>query len=159
MPSLLNNLQQQESLTKSQLELIETVVEYGLSQYHKETAEVSIILVDDEYIRSLNAEYRGLNQPTDVLSFAIQEDQPGTPVLQINPENQFPELLGDIFISVQRAVEQAENYHHSLEREISYLAVHGLLHLLGFDHQSPDDTTRMRTAEEEILNHFQLNRI
>jgi probable rRNA maturation factor len=159
MPILINNLQQKEPLTKSQFELIETIARYGLGCYQKETAEVSIIFADDDYLRNLNFEYRGLDQPTDVLSFAIWEEQPGTPVLSGASADELPELLGDIFISVERAVAQAKSYHHPLEREICYLTIHGLLHLLGFDHQTPEATTRMRQAEEQILAKFDIKRV
>jgi probable rRNA maturation factor len=159
MPILINNLQQKEPFTKSQFELIETIVKYGLGYYQKETAEVSIIFADDDYLRNLNFEYRGLNQPTDVLSFAIGEEQPGTPVVNGESAVGLPELLGDIFISVERAVEQAKSYHHSLEREICYLTIHGLLHLLGFDHRTTEETTKMRQAEEQILANFDIKRV
>jgi probable rRNA maturation factor len=111
--------------------------------------------VDNEYIRELNRDYRGLDQPTDVLSFAIQEgaDEEIGPM----PEG-VPELLGDIFISVERTIEQAESYGHSVERELCYLAVHGLLHLLGYDHQEPEETAAMRQQEERVLAEFTLVR-
>ncbi len=159
MAILINNLQQKEPFTKSQLEMIETIVQYGLGCHQKETAEISIIFVDDDYIQNLNLEYRGLDQPTDVLSFAIKEEQLGTPAINGTSMDELPELLGDIFISVERAVAQAKSYHHTLERELCYLTIHGLLHLLGFDHQTPETITEMRQAEEQILEKFGINRV
>jgi probable rRNA maturation factor len=155
MPILLNNLQNQKALSEAEISRISTVLDFGLARYNKSVAETSLILVNDAYIRELNREYRGFDQPTDVLSFAMQEGDDG-PEIPFSAD--FPELLGDIYISVERAVEQAESYGHSLERELCYLAVHGLLHLLGFDHQGPDDTRAMREEEEAIMKKFALER-
>ena len=105
-----------------------------------------MMLVDDEYIKNLNAQYRGLDRATDVLSFAL--DEGAEPDIIDGPEEK---LLGDIVISLDTACRQAEEYNHSVEREISYLTVHGLLHLLGYDHQEPEDKQRMREQEEYIL--------
>ncbi|HEX3047719.1 MAG TPA: rRNA maturation RNase YbeY [Bacillota bacterium] len=154
MAILVNDIQAKLPVSEAQLSLIEQVLQSGLKLHQKENAEVSVILVDNEYIQTLNRDYRGYDQPTDVLSFAMLDEQPDTPALIPNDssrESELPELLGDIFISVEKAFEQAESYGHSPEREFCYLAVHGLLHLLGFDHQSPEETAAMRQAEEEIL--------
>lgn len=155
MGIFLNNLQKAVPILPEQQQQLERVLQSGLTLHHHGAAEASVILVDNEYIQDLNQQYRGLDQPTDVLSFAMLDDSADElPVLSedspASPENR-PELLGDIFISVERAVEQAEDYGHSVNRELCYLAVHGLLHLLGFDHQNPGDQERMRQAEEEIL--------
>ena len=163
MAILVNDIQSKQPISETQSTLIEQVLQSGLKLHQKENAEVSVVLVDDDYIQTLNRDYRGYDQPTDVLSFAMLDEQPETPAL-IPDESlrsgaqEVPELLGDIFISVEKAFEQAESYGHSPEREISYLAVHGLLHLLGFDHQSPEETGAMRQAEEEILAAFTLQR-
>lgn len=111
-----------------------------------EEAEVSLMLVDDQRIQALNREYRGVDRPTDVLSFALQEDT------EEEPDSEFEdEMLGDIVISAERAREQAEEYGHSFEREIVYLAVHGTLHLLGYDHEEENDKQEMRNKEEEVM--------
>ena len=157
MAILLNNIQTKVEIDNHFTGLLERTLEAGLNINQKTAAEVSIVLVDDGYIQQLNSEYRGIDQPTDVLSFAIQEDQPDTPLFPKGGMD-LPELLGDIFISVERAVEQADSYGHSLEREFCYLAIHGLLHLLGFDHQTTEQTEQMRQAEERILSQFDLNR-
>ncbi|MHB1418936.1 MAG: rRNA maturation RNase YbeY [Bacillota bacterium] len=118
-------------------------------------AEVSVLLVDDERIRELNFSYRGINAPTDVLSFAMMEQTEDEPeVLDAEEET----ILGDIVISMERAVQQAEEYGHGVEREVGYLMVHGFLHLLGYDHQQEDDQLRMRSREEEILKSVDLSR-
>lgn len=158
MPTLLNNIQTAHSLSDDQLGLITAVLDFGLGRFDKAEAEVSLVLVDNDYIQELNLEYRGIDQPTDVLSFAMEEGE--EMVVLADPEDgePMPELLGDIYISVERAREQAESYGHTFERELSYLAVHGLLHLMGFDHQNPEDTTLMRAEEEKVLQEFMLER-
>ena len=116
-------------------------------------AEVSLMLVDDQRIHALNLEYRGVDRPTDVLSFALQEE------MEEEPESEFEdEMLGDIVISVPRARAQAEEYGHSFERELVYLAVHGTLHLLGYDHEEETDKHEMRRKEEEVMALLKLER-
>ncbi|HWQ40666.1 MAG TPA: rRNA maturation RNase YbeY [Desulfosporosinus sp.] len=116
-------------------------------------AEVSLMLVDDERIHALNQEYRGVDRPTDVLSFALQED------MEEEPDAAFEDdMLGDIVISAERAKEQAAEYGHSFEREIVYLAVHGTLHLLGYDHEEEKDKQAMRSKEEEVMAILRLER-
>jgi len=116
-------------------------------------AEVSIMLVDDQRIHALNLEYRGVDRPTDVLSFALQEE------MEEEPDSEFEdEMLGDIVISVPRVRAQAVEYGHSFERELVYLAVHGTLHLLGYDHEEESDKQEMRQKEEEIMALLKLER-
>jgi probable rRNA maturation factor len=154
MPTLLNNLQDQ-CLTTAQELKVSALLDYGLQIFNKSSAEVSLVLVDDDYIRELNLTYGGLDQPTDVLSFALEEaDEPPL----VADGEVIPELLGDIYISVTRAAEQAATYGHSFEREMGFLAVHGLLHLLGYDHQTPEETAVMREKEEQIMREFALER-
>lgn len=114
-----------------------------------EDVEVGVLWVDDVYIRALNLEYRGLDCPTDVLSFALQEQSEGEPEILDDPFREM--LLGDIIISLETAQRQAQEYGHSLEREVGFLLVHGALHLLGFDHQAEAEQSVMRREEEEIL--------
>jgi probable rRNA maturation factor len=152
MPTFLNNIQGQP-LTESQERQITAILDYGLQIFNKSTAEISLVLVDNDYIQELNLAYRGLNQPTDVLSFALEETDDAPEVVN---KAEIPELLGDIYISVERAAEQAVTYGHSFERELCYLAVHGLLHLMGFDHQTPEETAVMREREEQLMREFSL---
>jgi probable rRNA maturation factor len=151
MPTRLNDLQA-PSLTAEQERQIIALLDYGLEIFYKSAAEVSLVLADDEYLRQLNREYRGIDQPTDVLSFAMAEGLPAPETVDLL------ELLGDIYISKTRAVAQADSYGHSFQRELCYLAVHGLLHLLGFDHQTPEATAVMREREERIMREFGLER-
>ncbi len=111
-----------------------------------ERTEVDITIVDDEEIHMLNRDYRNVDRPTDVLSFALDEES-----------EEEPELLGDIIISAETASRQAEEFGHGLEREIVYLAVHGLLHLLGYDHMTDEDKAVMRAKEEEALREIRLS--
>lgn len=119
-----------------------------------EDAEVSLTLTDDARIWELNRTYRGVDQPTDVLSFALQEQDEEEPDIFGFEDN----VLGDIIISVERAREQAAEYGHTLEREIVYLAVHGTLHLLGFDHETEAEKEIMRHLEETAMALLALSR-
>jgi len=122
--------------------------------------EASVTLTDNETIKELNLEHRGIDRATDVLSFPIIEYVDGEP--QIQPGDIDPDsgrvFLGDIIISVEKAFEQAGNFGHSVERELSFLAVHGALHLLGYDHETETDEKRMFSLQEDILNEMGLIR-
>jgi probable rRNA maturation factor len=114
--------------------------------------EVSVSFVDDEEIHALNRAYRGVDRPTDVLSFALEEgdDFPA-------PDGTLP-VLGDIVISVPTAVRQAAEYGHSVERETGFLLVHGFLHLLGYDHDTEEAEREMFGLQEEVLQGLGLTR-
>ncbi len=115
-------------------------------------AEVDLTLVDDQDIQALNRQYRGVDRPTDVLSFALND--PG----EIPEPEVASGMLGDVIISAERALAQSEEFRHSLARELCYLAVHGTLHLLGYDHEKPEDRAVMREKEEGILRSLGLDR-
>ena len=117
-------------------------------------AEVSVSFLNNEQIRQLNAEFRHKDMPTDVLSFPLGQDG----VYDLNHETQ-AYMLGDIAISVEKAVEQAERFGHSLQREIAFLTVHSMLHLLGYDHEADGiEAVRMREKEETVLKQLGLER-
>ena len=117
-------------------------------------AEISVRFVDNEMIRELNREYRDIDRETDVLSFPLGENG----VYDRNPATGAA-LLGDIVISVPKAMEQAEEYGHSLDREIGFLTVHSMLHLLGYDHVNGGlQAVRMREKEEQVLTLLGLKR-
>ncbi len=122
--------------------------------------EAFITLTDNAAIQEINADCRGIDKPTDVLSFPMIEYRDGRPDIlpgDIDPEtNRVP--LGDIIISVEKAIEQAESYGHSPEREFAFLAVHGMLHLLGFDHENEQDESIMFGKQEAILAEIGLER-
>ncbi len=109
--------------------------------------EVNITFVDNEKIKELNAQYRNIDSATDVLSFPMGENGE----YPVNPETNF-KILGDIVISVERAVAQAEEYDHSLRRELGFLTTHSMLHLLGYDHVNGGiEAAKMREREEEVM--------
>lgn len=124
--------------------------------------EVALSFVDDEAIRELNKEYRGLDKVTDVLSFALTENDTDELVIVFNNEDwdeaPDPDLLGDIVISIPRALEQSKDYGHSVEREIGFLFVHGFLHLIGYDHQDEAAEQIMIAKQEHILSQIGLTR-
>ncbi|MDP4083472.1 MAG: rRNA maturation RNase YbeY [Bacillota bacterium] len=117
--------------------------------------EVSITFVTNERIWEINRDYRDKDAPTDVISFAMEELGEGE--IKLIGED-IPRVLGDIIISVQRAKEQAEEYGHSFMRELGFLAVHGFLHLLGYDHMTADEEKVMFTKQREILDEYGLIR-
>lgn len=121
-----------------------------------DAAEVDVTIVDDEEIHAINKEYRHMDKPTDVISFALDDELEDSdePELIGGPEEH---LLGDIIISAETAQRQGEEFGHGLEREILYLGVHGLLHLLGYDHMEPEDKKLMRAKEEEALRELHIS--
>ena len=111
----------------------------------KNNTEVSVTFADDESIRKLNAEYRNLDRPTDVLSFPIEDDVEAADESQVL-------MLGDIVISLERAAAQAEEYGHSFKREVAFLCAHSMLHLLGYDHElGEEQDVDMRRRQREIM--------
>ena len=104
----------------------------------------SIIFVDNEEIKKLNKEYRGIDKITDVISFALEDNK--------DIINNDLRILGDIYICIPRMIEQANSYGHDIKRELSFLTVHGLLHLLGYDHMNKEDEKVMFDLQELILN-------
>ena len=118
--------------------------------------EVSVTFMFDDDLQKINSEYRGIDAPTDVISFALEEMSEGETA--IVAEQGMPTVLGDIIISVETARRQAEEYGHDLTREIGFLALHGFLHLLGYDHLNEADETKMFTRQKEILDSLGLER-
>ena len=126
----------------------------AVAKLHKLSAktEVSVSLVNDEVIHVLNKDYRGIDRPTDVLSFALDEAE--EPVEIGGPGDH---LLGDIIISAETALRQGKEYGHGFNRELVYLGVHSLLHLLGYDHMNKEDKAVMREEEEKALRMIHLS--
>jgi len=124
------------------------------SEGYKDSYEISVSFVNDEAIHALNKEHRGIDRPTDVLSFPLGENGK----YDLDPDSG-AYLLGDIVISIETAYRQAEIYGHTLEREIGFLTVHSMLHLLGYDHEQGKLQERlMREKEEEILGSLGISR-
>ena len=127
-----------------ELKDVEYVLNKAIEIEKTGTVNFNVIIVDNEYTHKLNKEYRGIDRPTDVISFALEDSE------DIKYEDF--RLLGDIYISIDKAKEQAEEYGHSFKREICFLAVHGLLHLLGYDHMEKEEEKIMFSKQELILN-------
>ncbi|OTP09900.1 endoribonuclease YbeY [Enterococcus sp. 10A9_DIV0425] len=124
-----------------------------------EETEMSVTFMDNAAIQEINREYRGKDAPTDVISFALEEEgEDEIPVIFEEMENPLPRVLGDIMISTERAKEQAKEYGHSYDREIGFLAVHGFLHINGYDHMTPEDEEEMFGLQKEILDAYGLKR-
>lgn len=149
-----------KSLKQEEINLIEDII-YASAKKLKidENFELSITIVKNEEIKEINQKYRSIDQVTDVISFAIEDNDEN----EINfffegKESPFPRLLGDIFISIDKTKEQAQEYGHSFERELSFLVVHGFLHLNGYDHQTKKEEKEMFRLQEEILKGYGLER-
>lgn len=159
MPGYVNNLQEKVKVDSKLLDILTLVVSAALKQEgFGGDPEVSIVLVDDGYIRELNRQYRNIDQPTDVLSFAMSESTGEEPDYDDETEGCEEDILGDIIISTETAVRQADEFGHSLEREMAYLTAHGMFHLLGWDHEDEDSRAVMREKEERLLATLNITR-
>jgi probable rRNA maturation factor len=127
-------------------QLLRTVQAALENQKQPDDTEVTVVITDDAKVQELNRVFRGVDSPTDVLSFSAREGQEF-----ITPQG-LSNYLGDIVISYPTAVAQAKEQGHSIERELALLIVHGCLHLLGYDHQTAQDQERMWTIQEQILS-------
>ncbi|MFC7372537.1 rRNA maturation RNase YbeY [Fictibacillus iocasae] len=143
-----------ELLTVQDQQFVGAVLEKAAEMEDTGPAEVSVTFVSRVRIQEINSEYRGKNKPTDVISFAMEE---GDDELSIKGAD-LPRMLGDIIICHDVAKEQAEDYGHTMERELGFLAVHGFLHLLGYDHMTDVEESIMFARQEEILASLQLGR-
>ena len=133
-------------ITENNMKAIEKAIETVLDSEDKQgDFEVSVSFVTKDEIKLLNREYRNVDSETDVLSFPMDEDEFDGII-----------LLGDIVLSTQKIIEQANDYEHSLEREMLYLTVHSMLHLVGYDHMNSEDKEEMRSKEKEIMKKLQI---
>ena len=133
-----------------ELKYLDEVIRYTLKCENALDSELDVIFVDNEYIHKINREYRGVDRPTDVISFALEDE----PDIKLDHR-----ILGDIYISIDKAREQANEYGHSLKRELCFLTVHGVLHLLGYDHmKSKKDEEVMFGKQDKILNDLGIER-
>lgn len=153
-----------ERVAKQHLALIETLLVSAAEKLNLgENFEVSVTVVDNEKIQEINREYRKKDKVTDVISFAIEDNDELDFEVFFDDEFEgeemdIPRLLGDIFFSIDKAEEQAESFGHSLEREIGFLVVHGFLHLNGYDHQTEEEEKEMFDLQEDILEANDLER-
>lgn len=142
------------NLTKENIaeeKLLEEILLYAMEKEKLTNTNFDIIFVDNDYIHNLNKTYRNIDRPTDVITFALEDEDKMVNGSDIR-------ILGDIFISLDKAHEQAIEYNHSFQREICFLAVHGFYHLLGYDHMTKEDEIIMFEKQEEILSHFNIKK-
>ena len=111
--------------------------------------EISLVFTDSETVRRLNRDYRGVDEPTDVLAFYMLPQKETTPTFVLPPDG--ITRIGEVIISYPQAVEQAKEQGHSVEQELALLIIHGILHLLGYDHEQPEEEAKMRAREKELL--------
>jgi probable rRNA maturation factor len=143
-------------ITASAQQLVENVLQFAAQKENiEEGTELSVTFVDNRRIQEINKEYRNKDAATDVISFAMEEM--GEDEMKIIGAD-IPRVLGDIIISIERTKEQADEYGHSFDRELGFLALHGFLHLLGFDHMTESDEKVMFTKQKEILDEYGLSR-
>ncbi|MGL5651880.1 MAG: rRNA maturation RNase YbeY [Paraclostridium sp.] len=151
MEIILDNRQDKIKVSEDLLGKInDIIVETLYYEGYDDNYEVSLSFVDNEEIHELNREYRGVDRATDVLSFPLLTDE-----FDVEIE---AESLGDIVISLERALEQSEEYDHSFEREVCFLVCHSMFHLLGYDHDTEENTKDMRKREEDVLNKLNITR-
>jgi probable rRNA maturation factor len=142
------------------------LLDFAAEKLGKEKKEMAVTFVTNERSHQLNLQYRETDRPTDVISLEYKPEMPfhfDEEDLVENPEliemlDEFDSFIGELFISVDKAREQAEDYGHSFEREMGFLAVHGFLHINGYDHYSPEEEKEMFTLQEEILTAYGLKR-
>jgi probable rRNA maturation factor len=133
-----------------ELDTVKKFIEYAVDYLKLENVSFNIIIINNEEIHKINKEYRGIDRPTDVISFALEDDDTFIKLDQ--------RILGDIYISIDKAREQANEYGHSLLRELCFLSIHGLLHLLGYDHMKEEDEKVMFELQERILDNYGIKR-
>lgn len=140
--------------TNEEIKELETVEKVLYSAMEKEKlvdTSFNLIIVDNDYIHELNKNYRGIDRETDVITFALEDED----TLIVGDDER---ILGDIYISIDRARSQAIDYGHSFLRELSFLAVHGFYHLLGYDHQTKEEEVVMFGKQEEVLENYGIRR-
>lgn len=142
------------NLTKENLEKeLDELKEFLINVCHDEKLDnviFNVIIVDNKKIHEINKEYRNIDRETDVISFALEDDK------TFNRDD--IRMLGDIYISIDKVRSQAEEYGHSFKRELYFLSIHGLLHLLGYDHMTKEDEKVMFSKQEEVLNKYGIKR-
>ena len=134
-----------------ELEKVKEVLIYATEKEKLKNIEFNVIIVDNNYIHNLNKAYRNIDRETDVITFALDDED------KVKTEGDI-DILGDIYISIDKAKEQAEEYGHTFLREITFLAVHGFYHLLGYDHMNEEEEKVMFQKQEEVLNECEIKR-
>ncbi|MBV5122784.1 rRNA maturation RNase YbeY [Bacillus halotolerans] len=156
MSLLIDIVDETGSVSEEMLKEVENLLQFAAEREGvQDQAEVSVTIVTNEDIQQINKEYRGKDTPTDVISFALEEE--GEDEVEIVGA-EMPPVLGDIIISADRTREQAEEYNHSFKRELGFLVVHGFLHLLGYDHMTKEEEEEMFTKQKDLLDAYGLKR-
>lgn len=153
-------LDETNTVSQEKINEIDELLQYA-ADYLKlpEDTEMSVTFMDNAAIQVINRDYRDKYQPTDVISFALEEEtEEELPIIFDDEMPAMPRNLGDIMISVERAKEQASEYGHSYDRELGFLALHGFLHINGYDHMTPEDEKEMFGLQKEILDAYGLKR-
>ena len=133
-----------------ELDVLKKYVEYVVKKLEIEGALFNIIMTDDKEIKELNSKYRGIDKKTDVITFALEDEK--------NFVEMDHRILGDIYISIDKAISQALEYGHSLKREFCFLALHGFLHLLGYDHMEKQEEEEMFALQNKVMEMCEVNR-
>lgn len=129
-----------------ELNILKDFINYASEKLTLKNVMFNVIIIDNDSIHKINKEYRGIDRPTDVITFALEDDKKiDTPEVRI---------LGDIYISYDKVISQAKEYGHSIKRELCFLGVHGLLHLLGYDHMNKKDEEKMFSLQKELLDSY-----
>ncbi|WP_395135492.1 rRNA maturation RNase YbeY [Bacillus amyloliquefaciens] len=156
MSLLIDIVDETNSVSADALQEVEKLLQFAAEKEGvQDQAEVSVTIVTNKEIREINRDYRGKDTPTDVISFALEEE--GEDEVEIVGAD-MPPVLGDIIISADRTKEQAEEYGHSFMRELGFLAVHGFLHLLGYDHMTKEEEEEMFSKQKDLLDEYGLTR-
>ena len=149
-------LDETNTVSQEKINEIDELLQYA-ANYLKlpEDTEMSVTFMDNAAIQIINRDYRDKDQPTDVIIFALEEEtEEELPIIFDDEMPAMPRNLGDIMISVERAKEQASEYGHSYDRELGFLALHGFLHINGYDHMTPEDEKEMFGLQKEILDAY-----
>lgn len=129
-----------------ELDILKDFINYASEKLSLKNVMFNVIIIDNDSIHKINKEYRGIDRPTDVITFALEDNKKiDTPEVRI---------LGDIYISYDKVISQAQEYGHSTKRELCFLGVHGLLHLLGYDHMNKKDEEKMFSLQKELLDSY-----
>lgn len=153
MEVIISNYPEDLEVPQEYVDNVTTAAEMVGRLYGVENGEVSVTLTNNAYIHRLNKQYRGIDRPTDVLSFALNESE--EPAVNGGME---VNVLGDLIISVERAEEQAADFGHSVRREMAFLTVHGMLHLLGYDHMEDEERAEMEAEQRFVMEQLGISR-
>lgn len=153
MQVIISNYPEELTFPREYIDNVVAAAEMVGRLYGVENGEVSVTLTDNAYIHRLNKHYRGIDRPTDVLSFAFNESE--EPEIEGGME---VDMLGDLIISVERAEEQAADFGHSVRREMAFLTVHGMLHLLGYDHMEEEEREEMESEQRFVMENLGISR-